>query len=358
MINTLLVPPGKLGTPPMSENPWQLLPTASNHAAALDNLYLFITALCAISMVIVIGAQVYFMVKYKERTKGQKTSPLTHDTKLEFIWSAIPAVLLVVIFVWGERDFMLLSSPPRDAMEVRITGAKWFWTIEYPNFPGGPSMTCPGFKAGSLKELASNKEDCPPEEKTPTLFVPLNKPVRLTISSSDVIHSVYIPAFRVKKDAVPGRYTTLWFTAILTGEYPLFCTEYCGDQHSSMLGKVIVVDPEIFDKVVRKVTELKQNDGETKADYGKRVYGAMGCPACHSLDGSKMTGPSFKGLYGRQEALSDGTTVTAEDNYIRQSVLDPNSQIVAGYSPQMPSFQGRLKDDQIDALIDFIKTVK
>lgn len=331
----------------MSDSPWALLPTASNHAQALDDLYIFITVLCVISMVLTIGAMVYFMFKYKMRGPDDKTDPITHNGRLEFIWSAIPAVFLVVIFVWGELDFMKMSTPPADAMDVRITGQKWLWTIEYPRHPGGPALTCPG-----------GEEKCDSTVKTPTLIVPLGVPVRLTMTSTDVLHSFYIPAFRVKKDVVPGRYTTLWFTAIQEGEFPIFCTEYCGDEHSSMLAKAIVVPPEKFEETVAQATMLKQEDGETLPAYGQRIYNIMGCAACHSLDGSEKVGPSFKGLYGKTESFTDGSSAEVEDNYIRESLLEPNAKIVNGYPPQMPTFQGKLNDKQITAMIEFIKAQK
>ena len=341
------IPPDKLGTPPMSESPWALLPTASNHAAALDTLYVFITILCVISMIAIVGAQLYFMVKYKKKSDNDRTSPLTHNTKLEIGWSVIPSLFLIIIFVWGEVQFMDMSSPPATAIDVRITGQKWQWTIEYPQFPGGPSLTCP-----------QDADECEATDKTPTLFVPLDEPVRLTMNSVDVIHSFYIPAFRVKKDVVPGRYSNLWFTAIEEGEFPVFCTEYCGDEHSSMLAKVIVLPKDEWAARVKKATELKLEEGETMAHYGERLYGINGCAACHSLDGSKKVGPTFQGLYGRTEQLSDGTSLAADDNYIRESILEPNAKVVAGYAPQMPSFQGKLNDEQITALIEFIKEQK
>lgn len=349
------IPPDKLGTPPMSESPWALLPTASNHAAALDKLYIFITILCVISMVLIIGAQIYFMVKYKQRGPDDKTDPITHNGKLEFAWSAIPAVFLVVIFVWGELDFMKMSAPPANAIDIRITGQKWQWTIKYPDFPGGPSLTCPQ----DNPDLCDDPDTPQPDDyKTPTLIVPLDEPVRLTMDSVDVIHSFYIPAFRVKKDVVPGRYSTLWFTAIEEGEFPIFCTEYCGDEHSLMLAKVIVVKKEDYAARVKAATELKRGENETMADYGAKIYGVNGCGACHSLDGTKSVGPSFKGLYGKNESLSDGSSVGVDDNYIRESILEPNAKVVSGYAPQMPSFQGKLDDEQLTAIIEFIKAQK
>ncbi len=372
--SSLLIPPEKLGTPPMSDSPFSLLPTASNHAAALDNLYIFITVLCAISMVMIVGAQIYFMVKYRQTSPDQKTDPLTHNGKLEFAWSAIPAILLVVIFVWGEIDFMKMSTPPAEAIDVRVTGAKWFWKIEYPEFPGGPSATCPQFA-----------KTCDAEVLTPTLVVPKDVPVRLTMSSQDVIHSFYIPAFRTKKDVVPGRYTNIWFEALdagqepqpywrapegwggkqpewmnhVIGEYPIFCTEYCGDQHSAMLAKVVVVDSyESYRTAMADITEVKQGDGESTEAFGARLTGVYGCPACHSVDGSKIVGPSFKGLYGKSESMTDGSSVKVDDNYIRESIYDPNAKVVSGYSPQMPSFKGQINEAQLNAIIDYIKSLK
>jgi cytochrome c oxidase subunit 2 len=290
---------------------------------------------------------VWFVYKYRQRGPNDKTDPITHNGRLEFIWSAVPAVFLVVIFVWGELDFLKLSSPPSDAIDIRITGQKWLWTIEYPSHPGGPSLTCP-----------HGKKDCDASEKTPTLIVPLGKPVRLTMTSVDVLHSFYVPAFRTKKDVVPGRYHTMWFTAIQEGEFPIFCTEYCGDEHSSMLAKAIVVPPEKYDAMVAAATKLEQEEGETMAAYGERIVTIMGCPACHTTDGTVKVGPSFKGIFGKSEALGDGNTVVVEDNYIRESLMEPNAKLVAGFPDQMPTFQGKLDEKQIAAIIEYIKAQK
>ena len=371
--SSLLIPPEKLGTPPMSDSPFSLLPTASNHAAALDNLYIFITVLCVISMILIVGAQIYFMVKYRQTSPDQKTDPITHNGKLEFAWSAIPAVLLVVIFVWGEIDFMKMSTPPSEAIDVRVTGAKWFWKIEYPDYPGGPSATCPQFE-----------KTCDAEVLTPTLVVPKDIPVRLTMSSQDVIHSFYIPAFRTKKDVVPGRYTNIWFEALdagqepqaywkapqgwggnqpewmnhVIGEYPIFCTEYCGDLHSQMTGVVKVLEPDNFERALIAAGILEKDEGESMAAYGERVYKRRGCAACHSVEGKDGIGPAWNGLYGRTESLTDGTSVKADDEYIKNSIYEPNKQIVAGYSPQMPSYQGQLDEEQVTAVIEYMKTLK
>ena len=320
-------------------NPWATLPQASTFAEGTDLLYLFIVALSVFFFVLIIGLQAYFMWKYRRRSEDQKTSSITHSGKIEFLWSAIPAVLLVVIFVWGEVDFLKQTVPPSDAVQVRVTGRQWFWTVEYPDYPG--------------VQLNSSVAD-----NVVTLVVPKGKPVQLTMTSEDVIHDFYIPAFRIKRDVVPGRYTNLWFEATQVGEFNLYCAEYCGDQHSAMIGKVKVIDPDMFEPYLRELGKLEQEEGESLAAFGQRIYAKRGCNACHSLDGSPKVGPSWQGLWGKQETTDKGA-VTVDDNYIKQSILEPNAQIVAGYEGvNMPSYQGQLDDEQITALIEFMKTLK
>ena len=178
------------------------------------------------------------------------------------------------------------------------------------------------------------------------------------MTSQDVIHSFYIPAFRVKRDTVPGRYTTIWFEATQVGEFNLYCAEYCGDQHSAMIGKVKVLEPELYEAYLIEAGKLEQDEGESAAAFGARIYSKRGCNACHSLDGSPKVGPTWKGLYGRQENTDKGS-VTVEDNYIKESILEPNAQIVQGFEGvKMPSYKGQLDDKQITALVEFMKTLK
>lgn len=339
MIANFLIPPEKLGTPQMSDSPWELLPTASNHAESLDNLYVFLTVVCGVSFVLVIGAMVYFMWKYKYRSDKDKTSPLTHNGTLEFAWSAIPAVFLMLFFIWGELDFVKLSAPPADAIEIRVTGQKWYWTIEYPGRP-----------VAATTEVLDG-------EIAPLLIVPKDQPVRLLMTSKDVIHSFYIPAFRVKKDVVPGRYTSVWFTAIEEGDFPVFCTEYCGDEHSSMLAVVRVVPADQYEKAVRDATTLEQG-GDTLEQFGEKVYKSFACNSCHNTDSTVKVGPGFGGLFGKSETFTDGGSATVDENYIRESIYTPNAKVVAGFTPQMPSFAGQINDEQMNALIAYIKTLK
>lgn len=334
------IPPEKLGTPKMSDSPWELLPTASNHAASLDNLYLFLTAVCAVSFVGVIGAMAYFMWKYKYRSDADKTSPLTHNGRLEFAWSAIPAVFLMLFFVWGEIDFVKLSAPPSDAIDIRVTGQKWYWTIEYPGRP----------VAATVEVLDG--------EIAPLLIVPLNQPVRLLMTSKDVLHSFYVPAFRVKKDVIPGRYTSVWFTPITLGTFPVFCTEYCGDEHSSMLAVVKVVPAEEYEAAVIAATTLEQGEGETLEQFGEKVYKAFACNSCHNTDATVKVGPGFGGVFGKTETFTDGSSQAVDENYIKESIYTPNAKVVAGFTPQMPTFAGQINDDQMNALIAYIKSLK
>jgi cytochrome c oxidase subunit 2 len=323
--------------------PWDTLPQASTFAPSTDALYLFIVGLSLFFFVLIIGAMLYFMKKYRRLTPGQKTSSITHNGKIEFLWSAIPAVLLVVIFVWGEIDFLKQTVPPNDAIDVRVTGQKWSWTIEYPDYPG--------------KILTSSNN-----EPRVTLIVPKGRPVRLTMTSRDVIHSFYIPAFRIKRDVVPGRYTNIWFEATQIGEFNLFCAEYCGDAHSRMFGIVKVVDPALFESILEDYAKLEPNEGESKEAFGKRVAEIRGCVQCHSADGSAKVGPTWKGLWGKTETFTNGTSITLDgadgENYLKESINDPNSKVVTGFAPQMPPYAGQLKDEHIEALIAYIKSLK
>lgn len=324
-------------------SPWAMPTDASNFAPDIDNLYYFIVALDAFFFILVIGAMGYFMWKYRRRSEDQKTSSITHSGKIEFLWSAIPAVLLVVIFVWGEYDFVRQSVPPADALDVKITGRKWYWTVQYPQYPG--------------VVLTSNVD-----EPQVTILLPKDRPVRFTMTSEDVLHSFYIPAFRIKRDAVPGRYTQMWATPTVVGEFNVFCAEYCGDFHSKMTGIAKVMPPELFEDAIHEAGKLEAEPGESPAAFGQRIYSRRGCNACHSITGGTGTGPAWNGLWGKEETFTDGTSLKIDGeagmNYIRESILNPNAKTVTGFSGGMPSFQGQLDDTQIDAVIEFIKTVK
>ena len=300
----------------------------STSAERTDSLFYFLLYLSIFFFVLVIGATVLFSIKYRRRHAKQRTSPIEGNRKLEVAWALIPAVLLVVVFAWGFRDYVHLAVPPGDAIDVRVTAQKWFWSFDYP------------------KEGINANE----------LVVPVNRPVKLTMSSTDVIHSFFVPAFRIKRDVVPNRYTVVWFEATDVGTYDVFCAEYCGTSHSRMLSKVKVMSEHDYQAWIDSGGGLS-GKGMSSVDFGKLLFQSKGCATCHSTDGSAKTGPSFKGKYGTLETLAGGQTVKVDDNYIRESITDPAAKVVQGFEPVMPTYAGKLKDKQVNALIDYIKSL-
>jgi cytochrome c oxidase subunit 2 len=305
---------------------------ASNLASKVDGLLLVITFISIFFFVLISAVLIYFAVKYRRRSDDEETPYITGNQTLEIIWTVIPSILLILLFVYGFVVYKDMRTPPKDAVDITVTGKQWLWTFEYYN----------GKK--TLNEL----------------YVRQNRPVRMVMQADDVLHSFFVPAFRVKQDLIPGRYTQLWFTPTKIGTFDLFCAEYCGTGHSKMLGKVIVLSPEAYDIWEKGVAV---DDGEAvaslpPAELGEKLYKGKGCNACHSVDGSVVIGPSFKGLYEREGELEDGASYTADENYIMQSILEPQEQIVKGFQPVMPSFKGILSDAEITAIIAYIKTLK
>jgi len=307
---------------------FQMPPEASTLAHQVDSLYYFIFWGAVFFFVLIVGLSLIFVLKYRRRPGQVMTPRASHNTPLEVTWTVIPLALVILVFVWGFKGYMALAVSPAGALEYHVTAKQWLWQVEGPD-----------------GETSVNE-----------MTVPVNQAVKVILRSEDVIHSFYVPAFRVKQDAIPNRYTTLWFQATRTGDFDLFCTEYCGTGHSGMLGKIHVLSAEDFEK--HKEATAGPAAGMSLADYGAQLYKQKACITCHSLDGTRKTGPSFKGVFGHQVHLADGTTITADENYVRQSILDPKSQVVNGFEPVMPTFQGLLKPNQIDALIEFIKAQK
>jgi len=304
---------------------------ASNLASKVDGLLLVITFISIFFFVLISAFLIYFAVKYRRRSDDEETPYITGNQTLEIIWTVIPSILLILLFVYGFVVYKDMRTPPKDAVDITVTGKQWLWTFEYYN----------GKK--TLNEL----------------YVRQNRPVRMVMRADDVLHSFFVPAFRVKQDLMPGRYTQLWFTPTKIGTFDIFCAEYCGTGHSKMLGKVIVLSPEAYDIWEKGVAV---DDGEAvaslpPAELGEKLYNGKGCNACHSVDGSVVIGPSFKGLYEREGELEDGASYTADENYIMQSILEPQEQIVKGFQPVMPSFKGILSDAEITAIIAYIKTL-
>ena len=301
-------------------------PQGSTVAGSVDNLYLFLVIISVIASLLVIGGMLYFVFKYRRMSDNDKTAYITHNHLAEFLWSFIPLVLFLVCFVWGWAVYHDLRTAPEDAYEVFVKAKKWEWSFDYKN-----GMSSPG-----------------------ELVVPVNTPIKLLMKSEDVIHSFFVPSFRIKQDVLPGRYTSLWFEATKTGTFQVFCTEYCGLNHSGMLATVKVIEKDVFNAWLAG----KEIEKLSPAQVGQKLYTTRNCNGCHSVDGSDNAGPTWKGLYGANRSFADGTSAVADDNYIRESILNPNAKIVKGRAPAMPSYAGQLSDDEILGLIEYIKTLK
>ncbi len=304
---------------------------ASTDAAMVDNIFYFILWVSIVFFVIIVGVMVLFVFKYRRREGVEAVKTATHSNALEAFWSIIPSILVAVMFIWGFLGYMQMRTAPDNAYEIQVLAKKWVWSFEYPN--------------GYID---------------PNLHVPVDRPVRLVMSSDDVIHSLYIPVFRLKMDVVPGRYNKTWFQATEVNDdegYDLFCAEYCGTQHSTMLAKVFVHKPGEFDKWLADAANFL--DRMTPAEGGQVLYNNRGCAQCHSMDGSARAGggPSFKDTFGTEQPMVDGSKVVVDEDYVRQSILEPQAKIRAGYDPRMPTYQGQLKEEEIRALIAFLKSL-
>lgn len=336
----------------MNTSPTVQLPGQwSTFAPEVDGVYYFIYWLSVVLFVAITAAAIYWTVKYRRRP-GVKSEPTGHNTVLEVGWTVTPLVLLVVLFHWGFQGYVKLTSAPTDAIDIRVRAQKWSWDFEYPN--GGHTVN--------------------------ELHVPAHRPVRLVLSSNDVLHSFYVPAFRVKRDAVPGYYSTLWFEATHVGQTDFFCTEYCGAAatrsgeelrpgrgrfdwagHFSMMGQVTIHDRNgwvtFLDRVLAPPTDPTTGREVTPAQWGALLYRSSQCFTCHSTNGAPMTGPTWQGIFGHNVSLASGESVMVDENYLRRSILQPNAQVVQGFQPVMPTYQGQLNDRQIDALIAYIRTL-
>jgi len=303
-------------------------PQASEHAGKVDDLYMFIFWLTMAFFVLICYLTVTFAWKYKRKKEGVLTIELKHNLALELAWSIIPLILVIGIFFWGFNDYAAASVAPNDALEIHVTAKKWAWTFEYPD---------------GTRSIRS-------------LHVPVNKPVRLILTSEDVLHAFFIPSLRTKTDVIPGRYVDINFTATVSGRHQVFCAEYCGRDHSGMMADLFVDSPAKYAEWLEKGDEELYK--MKPADLGKMVWEMKGCNSCHTVDGVKGEGPSFKGLYGRTEKFKDGSTIVVDENYIRESILNPQAKVVAGYEPVMPTFQGLLREIELKGVIAYIKELK
>jgi cytochrome c oxidase subunit 2 len=300
-------------------------PNASSVATEMDLLYLFMTGVSAFFVVLVAAIVVYCTFKYRRRYSNQVGADIHGSLVLELTWTIIPLVLAMVMFGWGASLFYRLSRPPSDAMEIYVVGKQWMWKVQHPE---------------GVREINE-------------LHVPIGRPVRITLGSEDVIHDYAIPAFRVKMDAVPGKLTTLWFTATAPGTYHIYCDQYCGTQHAGMIGQVTAMEPQAYAAWLTGGTGA----GVPTAQAGEQLFKDLVCVTCHLADGSGR-GPSLVGVAGSTVKLADGRTVVADDNYLRESIVNSQAKIVAGYLPLMPVMQGMINEEQLMQLISYIKSLK
>jgi cytochrome c oxidase subunit 2 len=305
-----------------------LPPGSSTMAGDVDAVFNLILYVGIFFFVLVVALAAFFVIRYRRRGRPGLTSGEDHNLKLEILWTVVPSIILLVFFIVGFRAFLRMNIVPKDAMEIKVTAQRWMWAFDYPE------------GASTINELV----------------VPINRPVKVLMSSTDVIHSFFVPEFRVKMDVLPNRYTITWFEATKTGEYDLLCAEYCGKGHSEMLAKVKVVSEEEYKTWLETATAF--DESIPLEEHGARLYRSKACYTCHTVDGSGSVGPTFKGAFGLEVVLSDGSKVEFDENYIRESILNPRSKLVMGFKPVMPTYQGRLNNREIDALIEYLKSLR
>lgn len=300
----------------------------------VDNVQIFLIFMMVFWFIACNAVLVYFMLKYRRKSLADRTPDLKGHHLLEIIWTVVPTILCVIIFLYGINVWEDLQTPPENAMDIQVEAQKWSWVFKYPD--------------GRV-----TAED---------LYVPEGKPVRLVMKSKDVLHSLFIPEFRVKEDVTPSIYTYLWFQGDVAGTYNIFCTEYCGKDHSAMLGKVHVLDMETWERFENKLPLDPNEVPKTPLEAGEELYVKRGCKGCHSTDGSKVIGPTFLGLYNRESVVTENgndITIKADENYLVESINNPKAKLVKGYDPNaMPAFEGSLTDEDLNNLIAFIKTIK
>lgn len=298
---------------------------ASVTTGGMDPLFYGLLGLSIFCFVGITTAVIYFVIKYRARP-GHKPEPSSsHNDTLEVTWTVIPSIICVFLFVFGWRGYLDLATPPKHALEIQVTAQKWSWNFTHPNGVNDP-----------------------------VLHVPVDRSVRMVMKSQDVIHSFFVPAFRVKQDVLPNRYTQVWFKGTKPGVYRLYCAEYCGRDHSMMKTTVVVHERGGYEKYLADKEAMMNN--LPPVELGKKVYEAR-CVACHTTDGTPRVGPTFKGVWGTESAFTDGSKATVDENYINESILDPQAKIRQGYPPSMPSFKGQLSDKEITGLIEYIKSL-
>src|SRR5437762_1684990 len=295
---------------------------ASTMAGNVDALYIFLLIVSGMMTLLIFAALVIFAARYRHR-KGVLAEQIEGSIPLEITWSIIPLGVFMVIFAWGAVVYFKERTPPRDASEVYVVAKQWMWKLQH---------------AEGQREINS-------------LHIPVGRDVKLIMTSQDVIHSFFVPAFRQKQDVLPGRYTVTWFHPTKAGTYHLFCAEYCGTQHSGMIGDIVVLEPAQYEAWLSG-----GGAAGSMASNGQNMFLQLGCSTCHRSD-MQGRGPNLVGLFGRQVQLEDGRTVIADENYIRESILNPAAKVVSGFKPIMPVFQGMVSEEQLNALVAYVKSL-
>jgi cytochrome c oxidase subunit 2 len=299
--------------------------SASTVSSKVDALYFYLSGVTLFFTLLISGVIVFFVIKYRRRSPFEIPRPISGSHKLETLWSVIPFIIAMSMFAWGAQIYFENSRPPKNANEIYVVGKQWMWKIQH-----------------STGQREINE-----------LHVPVGRKIKLIMTAEDTIHDFFIPAFRIKADVLPGKYTTQWFEATKVGTYHLFCAEYCGMNHSGMIGSVIVMQPSEFDNW------LSGNAGQqSPAVAGQQLYQSLGCITCHGANGEGGRGPALVELFGRKVDLINGQSLTADEAYVRESIENPQAKIVAGFGPIMPTFQGQVTPEQLIQLMSFIKSLQ
>ena len=296
---------------------------ASGISPYVDALYFFLLLMTIVGTALVAILLLVFSIRYR-REKNPVATQIEGSTLLEATWTIIPLAIFLVTFVWGALLYFRIFNPPANAMNIYVVGKQWMWKAEH---PGG-------------------------QHEINALHVPMGQPVQLTMISQDVFHSFSIPDFRIKREVIPGRYSTVWFEATQTGTYHLFCTQYCGTQHSGMVGTITVLTPDDYKKWLQQSTS-----GMSLAQNGERLFASMGCNSCHSGNAAAR-GPNLAGVYGAKLTLTDGSQMLVNDAYLRDAILNPSQHVTAGFAPIMPTYQGQISEDGLIDLVEYIKNMQ
>jgi cytochrome c oxidase subunit II len=309
------------------QTPWIpfIPPSASTLSGKVDALYFYLVGVTIFFTLLISGVLAFFVIKYRRRNPYEIPRPVAGSLKLETMWSVIPFIIAMTMFAWGAQVFFQQWRPPANAVEVYVVGKQWMWKIQHTT---------------GQREINE-------------LHVPVGRKIKLIMTTEDVIHDFFIPAFRIKADVVPGRYTTLWFEATTPGKYHLFCAEYCGMNHSGMIGSVVAMEPTAFDDWLSG-----NSSQQSPAVAGQQIYATLGCVSCHGAAGEGGRGPALQGVFGKQVALTNGQNVIADEAYIRESIVNPQAKLVAGFGPIMPTFQGQVSEEQLLQILAFIKSLQ